>query len=82
MGSDMTALENDLVAWVAKWNEQEVDVVVVADTDLQGTGLLDSMALVALVAYLEDQTDTSFDFESFDSSGSVSIRGLIKHCVG
>ncbi|MFF4414509.1 phosphopantetheine-binding protein [Streptosporangium sp. NPDC001559] len=81
MGFDMTALENDLVGWVARWNE-EADLVVEADTNLQGAGLLDSMALVALVAYLEDQTDTSFDFGSFNSSGGVTIRDLIKHCVG
>ncbi|GHF52375.1 hypothetical protein GCM10010218_37290 [Streptomyces mashuensis] len=82
MGKDTAELENELVDWVRKWNEQEADAVVTPETDLSGTGLLDSMALVGLVSYLEERADVSFDFATFDPHGGVTIRGLIGHCAG
>ncbi|MER5515489.1 acyl carrier protein [Streptomyces sp. NPDC048417] len=75
-------LEQDLIEWVVNWNEGELDGDVDADTDLSSTGLLDSMALVGLVAYLEDRTGATFDFASFDPVEGTSIRRLVRHCVG
>jgi hypothetical protein len=40
------------------------------------------MALVGLVAYLEDRTGQTFDFASFDAVEGTSIRRLVRHCVG
>lgn len=79
--TDVEALEKDLVAWVERWTEDETNVEVTAETELSGTGLLDSMALVGLVSYLEDRTDTGFDFGSFDPGGGVTIRTLVEHCL-
>ncbi|MFI6448428.1 hypothetical protein [Kitasatospora sp. NPDC050543] len=82
MTQDTTELENDLVDWVVKWNGTEADGTVDAQTELSGSGLLDSMALVGLVAYLEERADVSFDFGSFDPAGGVTIRGIVGHCAG
>ncbi|KUJ41268.1 hypothetical protein ACZ90_68000 [Streptomyces albus subsp. albus] len=81
MSVDLAALEKDLVEWVLNWNEGEGEGSVDAETDLSASGLLDSMALVGLVTYLEDQTDSSFDFASFDPSEGTTIRRLVRHCV-
>ncbi|MFD7503701.1 hypothetical protein ACWC5C_14560 [Streptomyces sp. NPDC001700] len=79
--TDVQTLEQDLIAWVARWNEDEADVDVTAETELSHSGLLDSMALVGLVSYLEDRTDSAFDFGSFDPEHGVTIRTLVTHCM-
>lgn len=82
MNADVETLEKDLVNWVVQWNAGESDQPVDAETDLSGTGLLDSMAIVGLIAYLEEEADTAFDFSTFDPSEGVTVRGLIEHCLG
>jgi acyl carrier protein len=79
--ADVQSLERELVDWVVQWNEDESDVEVTADTELSATGLLDSMALVGLVSYLEDRMDSAFDFGSYDPHGGVTVRTLIAHCA-
>lgn len=82
MVAEKDSLETALLGWIADWREDADSTVIDADTDLTGGGLLDSMALVALVAFLEDRSGARFDFGTFYPSGGVSVRGLIKHCVG
>ncbi|MEU2420827.1 acyl carrier protein [Streptomyces sp. NPDC007851] len=81
MNHDVSAVEKELVAWVVNWNEGEADTEVDAETELNETGLLDSMALVGLISYLEEQTDREFDFTTFDPGEGVSVRSLVGHCL-
>ncbi|MEI5100730.1 hypothetical protein RB200_22140 [Streptomyces sp. PmtG] len=86
MSTDVAELEQQLVEWVERWIEGDVDdegvSLVTPVTNLSHTGLLDSMAVVGLISYLEEQAEAEFDFATFDPHHGVSIRGLIKHCVG
>ncbi|KUF12935.1 hypothetical protein AT728_37890 [Streptomyces silvensis] len=78
----MAELEKLLVEWVERWIEGESETVIGPRTNLSHTGLLDSMAVVGLISYLEEQADAEFDFATYDPTHGVSIQGLIKHCVG
>lgn len=82
MAADTTALEQDLIEWVRQWSEGEAVGEIEADTDLALSGVIDSMAFVGLVSYLEEETGASFDFATFDPAGVVSIQTIIKHAVG
>ena len=79
--NDNTGLEQDLLAWVADWTETEPAGALDPDTNLAGSGLLDSMGLVALISHLEEQTGTSFNFGTFDARRGTSVRALISHCL-
>jgi acyl carrier protein len=81
MSIDIASLEKSLIAWVEQWNEGESQEPVDADTNLSGSGLLDSMAVVGLISYLEEQADTEFDFGSYHPGDGVTIRNLIEHCT-
>jgi acyl carrier protein len=74
-------MEKNLIEWVLDWNEGESSTEVNADTDLLASGLLDSMGLVGIVTYLEEQAGSEFDFSTFDPSESASVRSLIRHCL-
>ncbi|MCF3122479.1 MULTISPECIES: hypothetical protein [Streptomyces] len=81
MNEDVAAVEKDLVAWVENWNEGEVEADIRAETELTHSGLLDSMALVGLISYLEERSDREFDYATFDPGDGVSIRSLVEHCL-
>jgi acyl carrier protein len=82
VSDDVSAVEKELVAWVENWNEEEeVDAEVDAGTELTHSGLLDSMALVGLISYLEERTDREFDYSTFDPGDGVSVRSLVGHCL-
>lgn len=78
---DLAALEKNLLDWVRDWTEEGAAQEAGPDTDLAGTGLLDSMGLVALISYLEDETGATFDFGTFDADAGTSVRALIRHCL-
>lgn len=82
MTADITALEKSLVEWVVNWIDDEDDAGIDADTHLLSTGIIDSMGLVGLVTYLEEEAGTEFDFVTFDPGEDASIRSLIRHCLG
>ncbi|MFH8619265.1 phosphopantetheine-binding protein [Streptomyces sp. NPDC017979] len=82
MSTDVAALEKLMVDWVEQWIEGEAHTPIDATTNLSHTGLLDSMAIVGLISYLEEQAETEFDFATYDPMAGVTIRGLIEHCVG
>lgn len=75
-----TGLERELLDWVADWSEQEPGGALGPDTDLLGSGLLDSMGLVALIAFLEDRTGAGFDYGQFDPGAAASVRSLVEYC--
>lgn len=74
-------LEQELLAWIADWTEGEGAAVPGPETDLVAGGLLDSMGLVAMIAVLEERTGVTFDFESFDPTAQVTVRGLVALCL-
>lgn len=77
----MTAeLEKSLVGWVVDWIE-EGDIAIDPDTDLLEAGLIDSMGLVGLVTFLEEQTGVEFDFATFDPEAGASVHSLVRHCL-
>jgi acyl carrier protein len=78
---DLTTLEKDLLDWVRDWSEGGEAQEAGPDTDLARSGLLDSMGLVALISYLEDETGATFDFGTFDADTGTSVRALISHCI-
>jgi acyl carrier protein len=78
---DLAALERSLIDWVRDWTESDADTVIGPETDLAGTALLDSMGLVALISYLEDETGRTFDFATLAYGSAMSVRGLIRHCL-
>ncbi|MEU8953453.1 acyl carrier protein [Streptomyces sp. NPDC048518] len=81
MSDDVSAVEKDLIAWVENWNEGEAEADVDAETELTHSGLLDSMALVGLISYLEERSDREFDYSTYDPGEGVSVRGLVEHCL-
>ncbi|ANP50999.1 acyl carrier protein [Streptomyces griseochromogenes] len=81
MNADVAALEKLMVEWVERWIEGEAHAAIDATTNLSHTGLLDSMAIVGLISYLEEQADVHFDFATFDPQHGISIQGLIQHCA-
>ncbi|HWM37689.1 MAG TPA: phosphopantetheine-binding protein [Streptomyces sp.] len=82
MSTDVAALEKLMVEWVERWIEGEAHTAIDATTNLAHTGLLDSMALVGLISYLEEQAEVDFDFATYDPQNGASIQSLINHCVG
>lgn len=80
MTTDTAELEKSLVGWVVDWIE-EGDIDIDPDTDLLEAGLVDSMGLVGLVTFLEEQTGAEFDFATFDPGEGASVRGLVRHCL-
>ncbi|MFD9903054.1 hypothetical protein [Streptomyces sp. NPDC059063] len=82
MSTDIAALEKLMVEWVERWVEGEAHAAVDGQTNLSHTGLLDSMAIVGLISYLEEQTGTEFDFGTYDPQQGVRIQGLIQHVLG
>lgn len=82
MSIDIASVEQALIDWIADWNEDELTEPVTVDTDLIDKGSLDSMGLTGLIAYLEEQVNAEFDFETFDLGGEITVRNIIKHCIG
>lgn len=80
--ADAAVLEKDLLDWVREWTEEDQpEAEIDAETDLSHSGLLDSMGLVALISYLEDQSERTFDFRTFDADSVASVRNLVRHCL-
>ncbi|MFC4502411.1 MULTISPECIES: phosphopantetheine-binding protein [Streptomyces] len=82
MNGETLELEKALIIWVEEWTADAAQVAVDAETNLSHTGVLDSMAVVGLIAHLEEQADVSFDFATYDPADGVTIRGLVRHCLG
>ena len=71
-----------LVEQVRVWVQQKSRAIdnaseaVTADTDLLATGLLDSLGLIELVAYVEETTKRHIDLLDIDPEQFTTIRGL------
>lgn len=73
-----TPLERELLTWITEWNEGLPGDGIGPETELLADGLLDSLGLAGLITHIEDRTEKPFDYETFDPSGSVTVRGLLR----
>ena len=48
------------------------------DTDLMGSGLLDSLGFIELLVYVESVTGEKIDLSDLDPGDFTTIRGLVK----
>jgi acyl carrier protein len=75
---EVSPLEKDVLAWITDWNEGQTPGVVEADTDLLGTGLLDSIGLVGLIAFVEERTGAELDnADFFDPDTAITVRSIL-----
>ncbi|HVH66982.1 MAG TPA: acyl carrier protein [Gemmatimonadales bacterium] len=73
-------LVQSVIAWVRDKQRSGSlrDGEVLPDTDLVATGLLDSLGLIELVAFLEAQTGCTIDLTDVDPSEFSVVRGLCR----
>lgn len=72
------------VEWVRSRNAnpEVVANTIHEDTDLFATGILDSMAFVELIAFLEEATGSRIDLLDVDPEDFTTVRGLSRHLTG
>ncbi len=75
---EMEQLVEQVRVWV-KQKSREIDSAnaeIAPDTDLLGTGLLDSLGLIELVAFIEESTKRRINLLDIDPEQFTTIRGL------
>jgi acyl carrier protein len=80
--------ENELVASVLNWikehklpgNRQRVEIT--EDIDLITDGLLDSMGLVDLLLFVEEQTGRPIDLKSVEPADICVVKNLCRIALG
>ena len=71
--------EEDLAAEVQTWLREKVLAVIESqETDLLATGILDSLALVQLLLYLEQHFDLKIVMEQLDIEDLRSVRSIAR----
>lgn len=73
-------LVNCIMQWLA--NSPQLNTAspsaLKEDTDLIGSGLLDSLGFIELLVYVESVTGEKIDLSDLDPSDFTTIRGLVK----
>ena len=75
---DAARLLGKVHGWVEN-KSRELDgvrVEITPETNLLGTGLLDSLAFIELVAFIEEQTCSPLNLMDLDPEEFATIRGL------
>jgi acyl carrier protein len=73
---------NDLIAIATEWvranrmPDADPSLEVTPSTDLLSSGLLDSLAFVDLVAFLEERTGRTIDLAELDPAVFSNLAGL------
>jgi acyl carrier protein len=68
-----------LAAWVrARHAEDDVVVECDGDTDLFGSGILDSLGFIALVALVEELSGAPIDLDEVDIDELHTIRAIVQ----
>jgi acyl carrier protein len=67
-----------VVEWVREYEKQEgrADGAVTADTDLIGTGLLDSYGMIDLLMFVESRVGWKIDLTDVDPVEFSVVRGI------
>jgi acyl carrier protein len=78
--------QDELVELAADWVRRHGDngamnLALAADTELLESGLVDSLDLVALVAYLEELTGCEMDLLELDPEDFATLGGLCRCAV-
>lgn len=73
----MGDLKTELTSWIANEISLDPSVEIGTDTELLVSGLVDSLGVVQIVAWLEDRIGTNIDpadvvFENFETSAKIS----------
>jgi acyl carrier protein len=79
-----TIQEDELSRQIREWIKQShnhngaMPGAVMDDTDLIGSGILDSLGFIDLMVYLETVTEEKIDLNDVDPAEFTTIRGLCK----
>ena len=75
---DAKQLLGKVHGWVGNKSREldDVTVEITPETNLLLTGLLDSLAFIELVAFIEEQTGRPVDLLDIDPEEFTTIRGL------
>ncbi|MFQ5502249.1 MAG: acyl carrier protein [Phycisphaerae bacterium] len=71
-------LQTDVLDWVRELNllDRSENVQLTAQTDLFESGVLDSVAFIELIVFLEDRLGRSIDLSEADPSDFSTVAGL------
>jgi acyl carrier protein len=79
--------QEELVARAVNWvrkNSPEgntSNLEITPDSDLLESGLLDSLGLVQLIAFMEEEANTKIDLLEIDPADFTTLRGLSRFAV-
>lgn len=79
--------EQDLVAQVLSWVKQnnrspeETDGEIDKDTDLLAAGVLDSIAFIELITFIESETGYQIDIAEADPEDFATVAGLCRYAI-
>ena len=81
---DVAKLTSEVCAWVRDRCESEgLDgIEITPETDLLGSGAIDSLGFIDLIAFIEDSTGVTLDLMEIDPDAFSQIRGLCEFAVG
>ena len=83
--AEMTAagLVAEVCAWVREQCEETgvTDVEISPDTDLLGSGILDSLGFIDLIAFIEESTGVQLDLMDIDPDAFSRVQGLCEFAL-
>ena len=81
---DSDTLVKEVCAWVCeRCEEVGIDgIEIKPDTDLLGSGVLDSLGFIDLVAFIEESTGIQLDLLEIDPDAFSRVQGLCKFALG
>jgi acyl carrier protein len=68
-------LQQAVIQWIQE-NKRTSSVEISADTELLGTGILDSFSFLDLIMHIESTTGLQIDLADADPSDFAVVRGL------
>ncbi len=80
---DATGLARDVCSWVQEQVEDAGldSTEITPETDLLGSGILDSLGFIELIAHIEELTGTQLDLLDIDPDAFPRVRGLCEFAL-
>ena len=80
---DSITLVNEVCAWVREHCEEagRNGIEITADTDLLGSGALDSIAFIELIAFIEESAGVQLDLLEIDPNAFSRVEGLCEFAL-
>jgi acyl carrier protein len=69
-------LQQAVIEWIQANKRTSNDVEISPDTELLGTGILDSFSFLDLIMHIESKTGVQIDLADADPSEFALVRGL------